>query len=113
MEDVKLGRQTQPDIQANTLSTASKRILLGNGARWGITFCPPSSGVVWFQPGPLATAGQGYCLQAGDLPLQLNLTSHGQQVVMEWSAVADAGAPIMVVIGTRLLRGSGEAISDY
>lgn len=106
LEDVTLGRNTQPIVRAVTGSTVSAALVPGSGARTKLHVCPPSSGVIWLSPQPTTVAGQGYCLAAGDPPLRLMVEADGQQVLMPWSFLADAGAPVVLVIEHRLLAGS-------
>lgn len=106
MEDVKLGRETQPVYTTVTAGTTAAQLVEGSGARWSLVIGPPSSGVIWVLPGYTVKAGQGFCLASGDPPLRFEVSDDGQMVMEPWFVIADAGAPIVPVVATRLLRGS-------
>lgn len=104
------GRNSQPIYRTVTVGTASGPLAPGSGARWELVICPPSSGVIWFGPGPLAVAGVGYSLTPGALPMRIQLGVDGSQVIDQWSVIADAGAPLVRVIEHRLLPCSEQDI---
>lgn len=106
LEDVKIGRNTQPHSVSVTASATSQQLVPGSGSRWSLHVMPPSSGVIWLSPGNLAVAGQGYVLAPGDPPLVLTVQHDGEQIVEPWCVVADAGAPIVTAIDTTLIFGS-------
>ena len=108
MEDVQLCRSTTPLISTFTLSAASARVAKSDGARLSLHFLPPSSGVVWVSPTNPVVAGQGYALTPSSAPLKLLVDRDGENICRDWFAIADQGAPVLVVVEHRLFQGSKE-----
>lgn len=110
LEDVQLGRQTQPKITTVTLGTVSTLVAHADPRRRSLHILPPSSGVVWVSVTNPVVAAQGYALTPSSQPLMLLVDQAGENVVREWYAIADQGAPNLTVIETALFRGTEQEI---
>lgn len=110
LDDVQLGRQTQPKVTTVALSTASTLVAHADPRRRSLHILPPSSGVIWVNVTNPVIAAQGYALTPSSPPLMLLVDQHGENVVREWYAIADQGTPNLTVIETALFRGTESEI---
>lgn len=91
MEDVKLGRDTPVVEQVDTVPNTSSVFVDDDRDRTLLVFFPPPSGTLTLSIKTPAVANEGIILTAGNLPVVLDIKTHGQMVIKRWYAIHSVG----------------------
>lgn len=96
MEDIRLGRQSLWTETNTAVGIASGNLVAGSPTRDVLIFSPPLAGTVTISTVSPVVAGVGFALNAGGLPLMLNIRDHGAMVTAAWFSIATAATSIQV-----------------
>jgi hypothetical protein len=101
MEDVRLGRLTAVAETNVAVGAASAQIVAASPTRTVLIFSPPVAGSVTLSTIGPVVLNTGFQLNAGGLPLMLNVEDHGTFVSQAWFGIASA--PTSIQVGQGLL----------
>lgn len=96
IEDVRLGRQSIWSENNVPVGIASGNLCAASPNRVALVFSPPLAGTVTISTISPVVSGVGFALNAGGLPLMLNIRDHGQMVTQAWFAIASVATSIQV-----------------
>lgn len=106
MEDVRIGRKTQPRETVVTVAITDTELVKPDATRvhLRISAAPSPGNDLWITTGPLALNGTGMKLQATMEPMQLDIKDDGILVQMGFRATTTLGPDPITIWETLLLE---------
>ena len=90
IEDYRIGRRTTSrELDVTTVVSTAQLVFSGSDSRVCVILGAPVAGSVTWSTNPTPTAGAGFVLGAGQLPLVLDVQSNGDIVRKQWWIVDD------------------------
>ncbi len=96
MEDVRIGRLANFAESNVAVGVASAQVVAASPNCYALMFSPPAAGTVTLSTITPVVAGVGFSLNAGGLPLLLNIKDHGAMVTKAWFGIATGATTIQV-----------------